>query len=126
MDVTDHLRLSQGEEITVVQQVLRRVLEALPADVSFCHAVGADRRAHRSIDDGDSTLEDLFKRMLVVFRHVSLMALSVAMSAISAQSRRHLAGTEQLSSSARLRFSSATFGTVARLFYYSDIVNVSA
>src|SRR5439155_15682484 len=100
-DVTDHLRLSQGEEVTVVQQVLPRVLEAFPADVRFRHAVGADRCAHRSVDDGNSTLEDLFKRMLVGFRHVSLRALSVAMSAISARSRRHLAGTAPLSSSAR-------------------------
>ena len=80
MDVADHLRLRQREEVAVVQQVLRRVLEALPADVRFRHAIGADRRAHRSVDDGDATLEDLFKRMLVGFRHVSPMSLSVAMS----------------------------------------------
>ena len=71
MDVADHLRLRQREEVTVVQQVLLRVLEALPADVRFRHAVGADRRAHRSVDDGNATLEDLFKRMLVEFSHVS-------------------------------------------------------
>src|SRR5271155_2134913 len=78
MDVTDHLRLSQGEEISVVQQVLRRVLESLPANISLSHAIGADRRSHRAVDDGDSILEDLFKRMLLVFCHVFLIVLSVA------------------------------------------------
>ena len=75
MDVADHLWLSQGEEIAVVQQVLRRTLEALPADVSFRHPVGADRGAHRSIDDRNSTLHDLLKRMLLCFAHVSLNRL---------------------------------------------------
>ena len=54
MDVANHIRLSQREEVPVVQQILRRILEALPADVSFRHAIGADRRTHRSIDDRDS------------------------------------------------------------------------
>src|ERR1700730_14362597 len=83
MDVTDHIRLSQGEEVTIVQQILRRVLEALPADVSFRHAIGADRRAHRPIDDGDSTLEDLLKRMLVGCSHFSLMALRMASARVA-------------------------------------------
>ena len=71
MDVADHLRLRQREEVAVVQQVLLRVLEALPADVGFRHPVGADGRAHRSIDDGDAVLEDLLKRMLLGCSHVS-------------------------------------------------------
>src|ERR1700733_13086059 len=71
MDVADHLRPRQGEEVAVVQQILLRVLEAFPADVRFRHAVGADRGAHRTIDDGDSTLEYLFKGMLAGFHHVS-------------------------------------------------------
>ena len=71
MDVADHLRLGQREEVAVVQQVLRRVLEALSTDVRFRHAVGADRRAHRSVDDGDAIFENLFKRMLVEFSHFS-------------------------------------------------------
>src|SRR6202048_5033338 len=71
MDVTDHIRLSQGEEVAIVPQILRRVLEVFPAAVSFRHAISADRRAHRPIDDGDSTLEDLLKRMLVESSHFS-------------------------------------------------------
>jgi hypothetical protein len=82
MDVTDHLRLRQREEVTVVQQALRRILETLPADVRFRHAISADRRAHRSVNDGNATLEDLFKRMLVRSGHVSLGAVIVAMLAI--------------------------------------------
>ena len=73
MDVTDHIRLSQGEEIAVVQQILRRVLEALSTDIRFRLSVGADRRAHRSIDDGDSALEDLLQGMLMRRGHLSLM-----------------------------------------------------
>ena len=69
MDVTDHMWLSQGEEVTIVQQVFCRVLESLSADISFLHAVGADGRAHRSIDDGDSFPEDLLKWMLVRSSH---------------------------------------------------------
>src|SRR4029077_16291202 len=55
MDVTDHLWLGQGEEVTVVQQALGRTLEALSADVCLRHAIRADRRAHRSVDDRNST-----------------------------------------------------------------------
>ena len=72
MDVADHLRLRQREQVAVVQQVLVRVLEALAADVGFLHAVGADGRAHRAIDDGDAALEDLLQRMFLRFMHVSL------------------------------------------------------
>ena len=70
MNIADHLRLSQREKVAVVQQVLRRVLEALAADVRFRHAIGADGRAHRSIDDGDAALENLFKRMLIGCSHL--------------------------------------------------------
>ena len=69
VDVADHLWLREGEEIAVVEQVLRRVLEALAANVGFRHAVGADGGAHRSIDDGDAALENLLQRMLVSFCH---------------------------------------------------------
>src|ERR1700744_2681017 len=71
MDVTDHLWLSKRKNVTVIQQILRGVFETLPADVSFCHAVSANRRAHRSINDGDSALEDLLKRMLPGYSHLS-------------------------------------------------------
>src|ERR1700761_422077 len=84
MDVTDHLRLSQGEEVAVIEEIFLRVLEALPADVRFRHAVSADRRAHRTVDDGDSTLEYLLKRMLLLdFHHASPNDLSVAVLAMS-------------------------------------------
>ena len=66
VDVADHLRLREREEVAVVEQVLLRVLEALAAHVRLCHAVGADGGAHGAVDDGDALLEDLFKRMLVL------------------------------------------------------------
>src|SRR6185437_8266709 len=69
MDIADHLRLCQGEEVTVVQQILCRILEARSANVGFLHAVGSYRRAHRSIDDGDTAFEDLLKGMLVSCHH---------------------------------------------------------
>ena len=76
MDVANHFWLRQREQVTIVQKALRRVLESLPADIRFRHAVGADGRAHRSVDDRDSILQDLFERMLVDFLHVFLMTLS--------------------------------------------------
>ena len=78
MNVADHLRLREGEEITVVEQVLGRVLEALPANVGFFHAVGADGRAHRSVDDGDAVLEDLFQRMFPGCVHFYSMSFPLA------------------------------------------------
>ena len=83
MDVTDHLRLRQGEEVAVIQEIFLRVLEAFSADVRFRHAVGANRRPHRTVDDGDSILEYLLKRMLLDFHHASPKDLSVAVSAMS-------------------------------------------
>ena len=35
-------------------------LKRVASDVRFLHAVGADGGAHGSIDDGDSSLQDLF------------------------------------------------------------------
>src|SRR3981081_3542026 len=75
MDVADHLRLRKGEEVAVVQQILGCALEAFAADVGFLHAVGADGRAHRSVDDGDSIFENLFQRMSVGCSHFHLMSL---------------------------------------------------
>ena len=54
VDVADHLRLREREEVAVVQQVLLRICEALAADVRLLHAVGTDRRPHRPVDDGDA------------------------------------------------------------------------
>ncbi len=59
MDIADHLRLSQREEVAIVQQVFCRVLETVASDIRFLHAIGADRRAHRPVNDGDPALEDL-------------------------------------------------------------------
>src|SRR6185369_9060577 len=71
MNVADHLWLGQREEVTVVKQAFRGVLEAVPTDVRFGHAIRADGRAHRSVDDGNTIFEDLFQRMCVEFSHVS-------------------------------------------------------
>jgi len=60
MDVADYFWLREREEISVVQKTLGRVPESLPSDIRFLHAVRADGRAHRSIDDGNSTFEDFF------------------------------------------------------------------
>src|SRR5262252_8139815 len=49
MNVANHLWLRQREYVSVIQQPLCRALEAFPADVSFRHAIGTYRRAHRSI-----------------------------------------------------------------------------
>ena len=56
MDVAYHFWLRQREQVTIVQKALRRVLESLPSDIRFRHAIGTDSRAHRSIDDSDSIL----------------------------------------------------------------------
>ncbi len=73
MDVADHFWLGQREQVAVVQEALRRVFESLSSDIRFLHAIGTNRRAHRSIDDGDATVEDLSKRMLVGLGHIPLM-----------------------------------------------------
>ncbi len=65
MDVADHLRLGEREEVAVVEQVLGGVLEALAANVGFRHAVGADGGAHGAVDDGDAVFEDRFQGVLV-------------------------------------------------------------
>jgi hypothetical protein len=64
MDIADHLRLREREEVAVVQQVLVRVAKALAADVGFLHSVRADGRAHRAVDDGDALFENGAQRML--------------------------------------------------------------
>jgi hypothetical protein len=54
VNVADHLRLGEREEIPVVQEVLLRVAEALSPDVRLRHAVGTDRRSHGAVDDDDA------------------------------------------------------------------------
>ena len=66
VDVHDHLRLGEGEEVAVVEEILGGVLEAVAAHVGFGHAVGANGRAHRAVDDGDAFFEDLVKGVLRV------------------------------------------------------------
>ena len=63
VDVADHLRLREREEVAVVQQVLLGVGKAAPADVRLLHVVGANRRAHRAVDDGDALLEESLERV---------------------------------------------------------------
>ncbi len=74
MDVADHLRLCEGEEIAVVEQVLGGVLEAVAADVGLGHAVSANGGAHCTVDDGDSTFQNFLKRVLVGCRHFPLIS----------------------------------------------------
>jgi hypothetical protein len=69
MDIADHVRLREREQVSIVQEVLLRVFEAIPTDICFRHPIGTDCRAHRSINDGDSILEDFLKRMLMSFCH---------------------------------------------------------
>ena len=65
----DHGGLGEGEEVTVVEQVLGGVAEARAADVGLGHAVGADGGAHGAVDDGDAGFEDFFQRMGVGCGH---------------------------------------------------------
>jgi hypothetical protein len=58
VDVADHVRLREREDVAVVEQVLGRVLEPLAANVCLGHPVRADGRAHRAVDDGDALLEE--------------------------------------------------------------------
>ncbi len=122
VDVTDHLWLRQGEKVTVVQQALRRVLEPLSADVRFRHAIGADCSAHRSVDDGNSTLENLFKWMLIGSRHFFLLAFSVPDFGNVPAKPRRLAEIHSFSSTACFgpTLLLSHFCTEGRLFYYSD------
>ncbi len=63
MDVADHRRLGQREEIAVVEQILGGVPEAIAADVRLGHPVGANRRAHRAVDDRDAMLKHVLQRV---------------------------------------------------------------
>jgi hypothetical protein len=51
MNVANHLRLRQRKKIPIVQEILLGILEPLAADVRFFHPIGADRRAHRPVND---------------------------------------------------------------------------
>jgi hypothetical protein len=86
MDIADRIRPGQGEEVAIVQQILGGILEALSADVPLGQAVGADRRAHRPINDGDTALEDLLKRMFGGRGHLRAFALALPLSAVARSS----------------------------------------
>ena len=60
VNVANHLRLGEREDVTVVQQILLRIFEAFTTDVGFSHAIGADGRAHRAVDDGDAVSKQVF------------------------------------------------------------------
>ena len=66
VNVADHLRLREREQVAVVQQVFLRIAEPLAADVGFLHLVGADGGAHGAVDDGDALFEDGAQRMLAI------------------------------------------------------------
>ncbi len=76
MNIADHLRLRQREQIAVVHQVLVRVLEPLPADIRLGHPIGTDRRAHRAIDNGDAALQNVVNRVWTGISHRSFIILS--------------------------------------------------
>ncbi len=61
MDVADHRRLRQREQVAVVQQILAGIPEALAADVRLGHPVGADGRAHGAVDDGNPPGQDILR-----------------------------------------------------------------
>jgi len=64
---------------------LRRVLKALPSNVRFRHAIGADRRAIVR-DRWQCDCRGSFQEMWVGSRHAFLMVLSVAILANVARS----------------------------------------
>jgi hypothetical protein len=68
MDIADHLWLGQHKKIAVVQQPLGRVFKSLAAYIRLRHAVGADGRAHRAVDDGNAVFENLLQRMILKVR----------------------------------------------------------
>ena len=65
MDVADHLRLRQREQVAIVEQVLLGIFEALAADIRFLHPVRADGGAHGSIDDGNTAFKNRLQWMFV-------------------------------------------------------------
>src|SRR5262249_9603675 len=70
VNIAGHFRLGQREEVPVVHQALGRVLKPVAANVRFLHAVGADGRTHRAVDDRDSRFEQLLQWMWMGRSHV--------------------------------------------------------
>ena len=63
MNVRQHLLLGEGEEVTVVQEILVGVLEAVAANVLFRHLVLADGGAHGAVEHCHTLFEERGKRM---------------------------------------------------------------
>src|SRR5690349_12295569 len=70
MDVSNHPWLGQREKIAVVKKAFLCVLESFAADVALFHPIGADRRPHRPVNDGDAMFEDLFQGMNSALIHI--------------------------------------------------------
>ena len=54
MDVADDLGLGEGEDVTVVEDVLVVILEAFATGGGFVEAVATNGCAHRSVKDEDA------------------------------------------------------------------------
>lgn len=57
------------KQVTVIEQILLRLLEAFRTDVGFLHPVGSDGRSHRAVDYGNALFEDLLERMFAICDH---------------------------------------------------------
>ena len=62
MDVLDHLRPSQRQQIVVAFEIARPVGEPLTAVVVFGQTDGLDHRAHRAVQEHDPLVEQSLKR----------------------------------------------------------------
>src|SRR5689334_13306007 len=70
MNVADHFGLRQSEQVAVVYKAFLSVFKSLATNVGLGHPIGADRRPHRSINDGDAVFENFFERMMFTLFHV--------------------------------------------------------
>jgi hypothetical protein len=59
VDLLDHLRTSQRQQIVAALEVSRMFGELGASKVGLFGLEGLDRRAHRSIEDEDALREDL-------------------------------------------------------------------
>src|SRR5258706_144592 len=62
VDLADHLRARDGEEVVVAAQVLAEILEALAAELRFREVVALDHRAHGAVEHEDALLEGILER----------------------------------------------------------------
>ena len=59
VDLFDHGRLGEAEEVVVALQIVGKVLETLAAEVGLGQAVGLHHRAHGPVEHGDAPREEL-------------------------------------------------------------------